>query len=104
MLNQIILNGFLVKDSELKNAGEKGRILIFSIAHNQRNKSSTATFFIEINLFGSLAETLHPLLKKGKEVDVVGKFYISYWEYDGQRQSKPYIKASEIILRGRNEK
>lgn len=104
MLNQIILSGFATKDSELKNAGERGEVLIFTIAHNQRIKNSNGNItnkaiYIEVNLFGSLAKALYPHIKKGKGVDVVGKFDISYWEYNGEKQSKPFIRASEIILR-----
>ena len=108
MLNQIIINGFVVKDSELKNAGDKGEVLIFSIAHNQRVKNPNGhttkrAIFIEVNLFGTLARALFPHIKKGKEVELIGKFDISYCEYNGEKQSKPFIRASEIILRGTNE-
>ena len=70
MLNQIIINGFVVKDSELKNAGDKGEVLIFSIAHNQRVKNPNGhttkrAIFIEVNLFGTLARALFPHIKKG---------------------------------------
>ena len=76
-LNNLILQGRLVKDSELKTMSNGLKILNFQIATNRTHKTTDGQWesignFFPLAIFGNYAEKMLPLLKKGVSIIVEG--------------------------------
>lgn len=101
-INHVVLVGRLVRDSELKYISTGTAVTSFSIAVNRRVKKENewedeASFF-DITLWGKQAESLSPLLTKGKQICVDGELRQNRWQQDGQSRSKVEVVASSIQL------
>ncbi len=76
-LNNLILQGRLVKDSELKTMPNGLKILNFQIATNRSHKTTDGQWesignFFPLAVFGNYAEKMFPILKKGVGIIVEG--------------------------------
>ena len=106
-LNQVVLIGRLVRDAELKYTATAKAAVMFSLAVNESKKNgdkwdNRANYF-DISFWnGAIAESLHPYLKKGKQVAITGKLEQERWEKDGYSRSKVTVIASTIQLLGSN--
>ena len=76
-MNNLTINGNLVKDMEIKDV--KGLLIgEFTIANNQRvNKDKEETTFLKCTLFGPRVEALEKYLVKGAKVLVNGRLSIA---------------------------
>ena len=76
--------GRLTKDAELTETKKGSSMAKFRIAVNDRQYDDV--LFINILCFGKTAETLHPMLVKGRIVGIDGKLRVSDYENDeGQK-------------------
>lgn len=76
-----------------------------SIASNSAKKDSSGQWieevsYFDVTLFGKVAESLKPYLKKGQQISVAGRLKQDRWEKDGQKNSKVYILADAVQLMG----
>lgn len=103
-INSVHISGNLTRDSELRSANNGTAILNFSVAVNDRRKNpSTGEWedfpnYIDCVVFGTRANSLHRMLKKGTKVAIDGKLRQSSWEKDGQRRSKLEVIVDELEL------
>ena len=76
-MNNLTINGNLVKDMEIKDV--KGLLIgEFTIANKQRlNKDKEETTFLKCTLFGTRVEALEKFLVKGAKVLVTGRLSIA---------------------------
>lgn len=96
-VNRVFLVGNLTRDGELKYTNNQKAVNSFGLAINEGKDRVT---FLDVNLWGKVAESLKPYLVKGKMVAVIGRIEINQWEKDGVKRSKPVINANEIQLLG----
>lgn len=101
-INNVIITGNLTRDPELRNTASGTSVLQFSVAVNDRVKENgewkDRANYIDCTMFGSRAEALSRLLRKGSKVAVQGKLHWSSWEKDGQKRSKVEVWPNEVEL------
>ena len=104
-INRVLLVGRLVKDAEMKFAGESA-VCRFSLAVNRSvkdqygNWTEEASYF-DITWWGKGAESLSKYLVKGKQVAVEGQLRLEKWtDQNGNTRSKVVINATNIQLCG----
>ena len=87
-MNKVILIGRLVKEPELKDAGES-KVCTFTIAVN-RDKENTD--FINCVVWNLGAETLCKYQHKGSQIGIEGRLQTRTYETNGQKKT-----ISEVI-------
>ena len=103
--NQVILMGNLTRDPELRATSGSGvSICRFGLALNREYMSSTdnqkveEVTFVDVVVWGKLAEVVSQYCRKGKQVLVSGRLTSSNWEQDGQKRSKVEVTAQSVIF------
>jgi single-strand DNA-binding protein len=96
VINRIVLVGRLTRDPELRYTPNGKAVAGFSLAVNRRfanQQGDRETDFIDIVVWGKVAETCANHLGKGRLVGVEGRLQIrSYETQDGQKR-----KAAEVV-------
>lgn len=102
-LNKIMIIGRLGQDPEVKNTNSGDSVGKFSVAVSEQWKDKQGqkqekTEWINVQVWGKLAELAGQYLKKGSSVYVEGKLETSSWEdkETGQRKYKTEVKAHGI--------
>ena len=90
-MNNLTINGNLVRDMEIKDV--KGLLIgEFTIANNQRlGKDKEETTFLKCTLFGARVEALEKYLVKGAKVLVSGRLSIA--NVEGEDSYKTYVSC-----------
>jgi single-strand DNA-binding protein len=89
--------GRLTKDAELSSTRKGTPMAKFRLAVNDRRNEDT--LFINILCFGKMAETLNPLLVRGRMVSITGKLKIEdYVDSENNKKSSICVLADEISL------
>ncbi len=107
-LNKVILIGDLERDPENRYTPTGIAVLRFNLAtHEERRKQDGETYdwteWHKIVVFGELAETVGPTLKRGQTVHVGGHIRSRSWDTkDGIRHSVTEIIAEDVILFGKS--
>ena len=99
MTNIAILRGRLTKDPEVRTTGNGKKVCNFSIANDTGYKDAegnSKTIFMDVTVWGSLAEICEKHLSKGRMVLVTGALDVNNWEKDGVKHRSTYIRASEV--------
>ena len=98
-INLTIVEGNLTRDAELKHLSSGTAVSGFDIAVNGKPNQSgeSKPSFFQVTLWGKIAETLTPYLKKGKGVIVQGHLEQSAWTtQDGDKRSKVILVAERV--------
>lgn len=104
-LNQIILEGNLVKNAEIKTFVTGTKVAQFTIAVNRFYKDSNGEVVQEVSYFDieSMAICLTDMLKKGRDVRVVGRLKQDRWkDSSGKNCSKIFVIAEHIEVKPKN--
>lgn len=100
MYSKAILIGRLTRDPELRYTPKGTPVASFSLAVNYRYKQTDEmkdeVSFIDIVVFGKLAEFCGQYLNKGTAVIVDGRLQQRRWESDGQQKSKIEVVAQSV--------
>ena len=103
--NQVILMGNLTRDPELRATSGSGvSICRFGLALNREYMNTTdnqkveEVTFVDIVVWGKLAEVVNQYCRKGKQVLVSGRLTSSSWEQDGKKRSKVEVTAQNVIF------
>ena len=108
-LNQIILEGNLVKNAEIKTFVTGTKVAQFTIAVNRSYRNSNSEVvqevsYFDIEAFGSMAICLTDELKKGRGVRVVGRLKQDRWkDSSGKNCSKIFVIAEHIEVKAKKE-
>lgn len=96
----IVQVGHLTRDPELKYAPSGTTIANFTLATNYGSGEKKEVCFIDIVLFGSVAELAEKYLQKGSAVLVEGRLTQDRWEdkKTGAKQSKHKIVGNRIMF------
>lgn len=98
--------GNLTRDPELKQLQTGQSVCKLNLASNRKYKSKTGAItqevcFIEVDVWGPVAESCNQHLRKGKPVLVEGRLKQDTWkETDGQTRSKHVIVADSVVFLG----
>lgn len=91
-MNNLTVNGNLVKDLEVKTYGKDGILASFTIANNERVGQNDVTSFINCTMFGEKRiEALQKYLVKGCKVLISGRLQIDNI-HDEEEGYKTYTK------------
>ena len=92
-MNKVILKGRLAREIELKWTTSGKAVATSYIAVNRRGKDAGADF-INIVVWGTIAEAMAKYLIKGNEVLVEGRLQVR--NYDDQNGNKRYV--TEVVV------
>ena len=104
-INHVVLVGRLTRDMELAYLQSGSAIGTFSLAVGRTYKDGKGqkvdeVSYIDIKLFGKVAETLKQFLTKGKQIAVTGAIKQDRWQKDGKNYSRINVIASTVQLLG----
>ena len=107
-INHVALSGNVTRDADLKRTQGGMPVLAFTIANNDKRKNNQTgewedhVGFFDCVLFGTRAEKLQPIIKKGLKVAVEGKLNYRAWNApDGTKRTRTDVKVDEIELMSR---
>ncbi len=99
--NWVQLSGRIASDVERKTVNEQTVInftLLFETVR-KTDKEGSHTNFIQVELWGKMAELFYPLLSKGIELIVTGELFQQRWVgTDGKRAQKFSISAQALAI------
>jgi single-strand DNA-binding protein len=101
--NKVILLGNLTRDPELRTLPSGAQVAVFGMAMSRKFKSQQGelkeeTCFVDIEMFGKLADICGKYLHKGSPVLIEGRLKLDSWEKDGQKRSKLKVVGSGMQL------
>lgn len=99
-MNNLTVNGNLVKDLEVKTYGKDGILGSFTIANNERLGQNEVTSFINCTMFGEKRiEALQKYLVKGCKVLITGRLQIeNYQSDDGEYKSFTNVVVDNLEI------
>ena len=97
-VNKVIITGRVTRDSELRETPGGTSVTDISVVSNriwtkngERQEDAT---FVDVTIWGKQAETLSPMLTKGRHVMIEGRLKLNSWETDeGVKRSKLTVVA-----------
>ncbi len=106
-LNRVLLIGNLTRDPEIRYT-PKGTTLadiglaINRIWKNDEGEKQEDTTFVDVTLWGKLAEVAEKYLKKGEPVLVEGRLQLDSWDdkQTGQKRSRLRVVAENLQMLG----
>jgi single-strand DNA-binding protein len=99
-MNQIIIQGNLGSDPEVKQAGEY-ELCNFSLAHTpwSKTKGEGEPIWFKVTVWGNKVEAVARELRKGDSVMVTGKLGLStYTNKDGVEKTSLEINATDVSI------
>jgi single-strand DNA-binding protein len=99
--NQVIEVGNFCDDPQLSYTPNQTAVVDVSLAVNeswtaQDGTKREETLFIDVRIWGKLAEIVAKYTRKGSCVMVVGKLKLERWEKDGTKHSKHRLVAERV--------
>tara|TARA_R110002110_G_scaffold214136_1_gene427733 strand:+ start:39 stop:455 length:417 start_codon:yes stop_codon:yes gene_type:complete len=102
-VNKVIVTGRVTRDSELRQTPNGTPVTDVSVVSNriwtkngERQEEAT---FVDVTIWGKQAETLSPMLTKGRHIMVEGRMKLNSWETEeGVKRSKLTIVSENINL------
>ncbi len=99
MLNNCIFIGRLVKDPEIRMAGD-AKVASFTLAVDKRfkskNEDAPTADFIPVSCWRSTADFVEKYFYKGKQVSVVGSLETYTYEKDGEKRYGFRVNAEQV--------
>ena len=104
-VNKVILIGNLGRDPEVRHLDSGQTVASFSIAvsesyKNKQGERVDSTEWINIVLWGKLAEIAEKYLEKGSKVYVEGKLKTRTWEKDGVTKYITEVVGNNLTMLG----
>lgn len=110
-LNKLLLIGNLTRDVEVKYTPNGAAVASFGIACNRKWKDAKGEMreevtFVDVDMFGKVAETAGKYLAKGKPVFLEGRLKLDEWQdkQTGQKRSKLKMVAETMQFLGDGQK
>jgi len=106
-LNKVMLIGNLTRDPEIKFTPKGTAIAQLGLAinrnwTNEAGEKQEETTFVDVELFGRVAQIAGDYLKKGRPVFIEGRLKLDTWEdkASGQKRSKMRVVGEQLQLLG----
>lgn len=100
MVNELIYQGRLTADPELKQTQSGISYLEFTIAWNEKYKDTETNCFLRCKAWRHTAEFISKWFRKGQEIIIVGRMITETWEKDGERQSRTICQINKADFCG----
>lgn len=99
--NKVLLMGNLTRDPELRFTAGGSAVANFGLAVNRKYKQGDElkedVCFVDITVWGKLAENCTEYLSKGRSVFIDGRLNFSTWETkEGQKRNKLDVVANTV--------
>lgn len=98
--NKVIIMGHLTRDPEHIDVSSAS-LCKFGLASNYKTKNGEEVCFVDVAVWGKLADVCMQYLGKGKPVLVEGRLKLDQWERDGKQSSKHTIVAESVTFLGK---
>lgn len=96
-INVVVMAGRLCTDPVLRFTNDGMAVANLRLASNRKRKDREDVTYIDITVFGKLAESVAEHRRKGDQISVNGPLSLQQWEdKDGAKHSKHFIIANEI--------
>ena len=100
-INQVTLSGLLTRDPELRYMTNGNPVCNFTLANNRtyfkEGEKKQIVAFIDVVVFGKIAEVCNEYLEKASSVIVLGRIKQDTWESKaGEKRSKLKIEAATV--------
>lgn len=109
-LNSLIIEGNIVRESEVKDTANGFSLATFSIAVNRYHKKSDGSYdqetsYFDIEAWGEMAKAVKEKSFKGGAVRIVGRLKQNRWQDStGKTQSKVSVIAEHIDFMSKPDK
>ncbi len=100
MTNQLILQGRLVADIEVKQTNSGTAFCEFTVAWSEKIKEIENKCFMRCKAWGTTATFLGNYFSKGQELVIEGQMRTEEWEKDGQKQSRTICNINKVHFCG----
>lgn len=102
--NRVVLVGNLTRDVDLRYIPSGTAVADIGMAISERVKKNNEwvneTVFVDVTLWGRIAEVASEYLSKGSSVLIEGRLRLDTWEQDGQKRSKLKVVADQMQMLG----
>lgn len=101
MVNNLVFQGRLVADPELKQTGSGVPYIKFTIAWSKKVKEVEKKCFLRCTAWRSTAEMIAKYFVKGQEIAIVGELETNeYTDQSGQKRSETVANVNEVNFCG----
>ena len=99
MINQVLLDGVIVSDIELRSSTKKGTPVVDFRICNREPKAKNPVF-IDVEVWGRQAEMVAENASRNTRVLIKGEMRMDNWESrdTGEKRSKHKITADKVIF------
>lgn len=101
MLNQMVLVGRLVRDPEVKETENGGKVSNITLAVPRSYKNVNGEYetdFVDCTLWNGIATNTSEYCKKGDIVGIKGRIETSSYEVDGEKKYKTNVIAEKVTF------
>ncbi len=102
-LNKVLLIGNLTRDPDIRTtpAGDKVAEIRLAVSETYRNRQTNemkeVTAYVDVSVWGRMAETCQQYLAKGRPILVEGRLAYDEWKTDkGETRSRLRVRADRI--------
>ena len=98
MLNNVILQGRLTKDVEVRTTNSGVSVVNFTIAWNRKiNEENEKTLFMDCEAWRGTADLINKYFKKGNEIIVEGELYTNTYQTDaGENRHTTRLNVTQV--------
>lgn len=99
--NKVVLMGNVTRIPDVRNLpGSATVVATTGLAVSRKYKDKEEVMFIDIVVFGKLAETMGMYVTKGSPLLVEGRLSFRQWEQEGQKRSKHEVIVESFQMVG----
>lgn len=100
-INTVIIGGNLARDVDLKEIAGGRKVAAMVVASNrtylQNGEKKKEVIFMDVDVWGPMADNCSKYLKKGSPVVVTGRLKQDQWQADsGEKRSRIKVLASNV--------
>lgn len=100
-MNRISFTGRVVADAELRYAPDSTAVCNFRVASDVGFGDKKVTNWLNCQVWGKRAESIHKLLLKGQQITGFGTITLREWsDRDGAKKISPDVRMDDIELTG----
>ena len=105
--NRVVLVGNFTREIELRYTQSGTAVTDIGLAINERKKNQSGEWvddpqFIDVTLWGRIAEVAAEYLGKGSPILIEGRLKLESWESDGQKRSKLKVIGERMQMLGKS--
>lgn len=103
MVNNMVLQGRLTADIELRYTRSGVALAEFTVAWSEKYKDVETKCFLRCKAWKNTAEFLGKYFQKGQELVIVGHMVTEQWEADGGKKSRTICQVDKVSFCGKKE-